>query len=65
MSADVTAPEQPIVDDETFMENVREGLGNGCEAVCGYCGTGLAGDGLDMHESGCPYPEQAYPEQGR
>lgn len=55
----VQAQSAPIVDDEQFMDNVREALDNGCEAVCAYCGTGLAGDGLDMHERACPYPEQA------
>lgn len=46
--------ETPVVDDETFMENVREALGNGHDRVCAHCGVGTAGDGLDIHERFCP-----------
>jgi predicted molibdopterin-dependent oxidoreductase YjgC len=55
----------PIVPDSTFMDNVREAHENGHEVVCAYCGVGVSPDGLDMHETGCPYPDQTYPEQGR
>lgn len=47
-------PEQPVVDDAKFMANVREGLGNGCGICCAFCGVGLAGDDMDIHERGCP-----------
>jgi len=44
----------PVVIDATFMENVREALTNGYDAVCAACGVGLAGDDMDIHERACP-----------
>lgn len=44
--------EVPTVDDRTFMENVREALGNGYDRLCAHCGVGTAGD--DMDERSCP-----------
>lgn len=44
----------PVVDDETFMENVREAHVNGYDRVCAHCGVGTAGDDMDIHERRCP-----------
>jgi hypothetical protein len=49
-----TETETPVVDDGTFMENVREALSNGCDRLCAHCGIGTAGDDLDIHERVCP-----------
>ena len=46
--------EQPVVPDDTFMENVREALVNGYDRVCARCGIGTAGDDMDIHERKCP-----------
>ena len=46
-------PDQPVVDDERFMDNVREALTNGYDHVCAQCGIGVAHDDMDMHERGC------------
>jgi hypothetical protein len=51
--------EQPVVADATFMENVREALGNGYERVCAHCGVGTAGDDMDIHERACPEFDEA------
>lgn len=47
------AGEEPAVSDATFMENVREGLVNGFDLVCAFCGVGVYDDS-DMHERPCP-----------
>lgn len=49
-----TTMDSPVVSDATFMENVREALGNGYDRLCAHCGVGTAGDGLDIHERACP-----------
>lgn len=46
--------EIPVVDDQTFMENVREALINGHDQCCAHCGVGTAFDGMDIHETQCP-----------
>lgn len=46
--------DQPVVSDATFMENVREALGNGYDRVCANCGVGTAADDTDIHERACP-----------
>jgi hypothetical protein len=51
---EMTEDERPVVDDETFMENVREALVNGYDRVCARCGVGTAPDNLDIHMSNCP-----------
>jgi hypothetical protein len=43
----------PVVDDATFMENVREALSNGFDRCCSCCGVGVYDDS-DMHERECP-----------
>jgi hypothetical protein len=43
----------PIVDDATFMDNVREALENGYDRCCARCGTGTY-DGYEIHEKSCP-----------
>ena len=45
---------EPVVDDATFMENVREALSNGYDRLCARCGVGTAGDDMDIHERRCP-----------
>lgn len=42
----------PTVDDQTFLENVREARENGFDLVCSECGAGMSGDGMDIHEPG-------------
>jgi hypothetical protein len=54
-----TVDEETVVDDETFMENVREALGNGYDRVCAHCGIGTAGDDMDIHERVCPEYDEA------
>lgn len=36
-----------------FIANVLEARENGCDDVCAECGTGIAADGLEMHERDC------------
>lgn len=52
---DPTVPvtELPVVDDERFMENVREALANGYDRLCARCGAGTY-DGYEIHETACP-----------
>lgn len=45
---------KPVVDDATFMENVKEALENGHDRCCANCGVGTAGDDMDIHEKTCP-----------
>lgn len=47
------ADDKPDVDDDTFIENVREAITNGCEMACVWCGIGLSGDGMDAHDRHC------------
>lgn len=53
-------PEKTAVDDETFMENVREAIENGYDRCCVKCGTGVY-DGYEIHDRACPEydPDQA------
>jgi hypothetical protein len=41
------------VDDDRFMENVREARDNGYDRVCAACGVGVY-DESDIHERSCP-----------
>lgn len=50
----VAESEVPVVDDQTFMGNVREALENGHDRCCARCGVGTAFDDMDIHERGCP-----------
>lgn len=50
----MTEFEKPAVDDETFMDNVDEALVNGYDFVCARCGTGMNGDGMEIHDRRCP-----------
>lgn len=36
-----------------FMAEVAEAIENGCDWCCVECGTGIAGDGMEMHAPGC------------
>ena len=52
--AATAAADVPVVDDATFMENVREALINGYDRCCSRCGVGTAFDDIDIHERACP-----------
>jgi hypothetical protein len=39
--------------DEEFMAEVRDARENGYDVLCAECGTGMAGDGMEMHVRGC------------
>ena len=41
------------VDEDTFMQNVREALSNGFDRCCSQCGVGIYDDS-DTHERRCP-----------
>ncbi len=43
--------------DDGYLANVKEARVNGYDVVCVLCGIGLAQDGCDLHESGCPHTE--------
>lgn len=47
-------PEKPVVDDDDFMDNVRDALENGYDRCCAHCGVGTAGDETEIHERECP-----------
>lgn len=53
MSDSAEQSDQPVVPDDTFMENVREALDNGYDRVCAHCGCAMA-DESDIHERRCP-----------
>jgi hypothetical protein len=45
--------DEPVVDNDTFMENVREALSKGFDRLCAHCGVGVYDDS-DIHERACP-----------
>lgn len=50
---DPTQHDVPVVDDATFMRNVKDGIENGYDRCCAWCGTGVF-DGMEMHDRACP-----------
>ncbi len=50
----------PVVDDKTFMENVRDAIENGYDRCCSHCGVGVY-DASDIHERRCFEFEEPWP----